>query len=174
MSGAPDDWLDGLPGSFNRPRIHHHPSPEADRPLDLSRSLASSGKAADNWNRPATYRAFEPGRHVAICTRSEWRTPQSGGESYLLMVWADHTQKRGRTIVDYLHLNAGTAKGREYALRRLALVASAAGIELDASAFRPGSLLGACVAITVANRADWRDAQKILPYIARFEPAPEV
>jgi hypothetical protein len=173
MSPHPDDWLDGLPGPANRPRVYQPPA-AADRPVNLASSLARLGKAAENWNKPAVYRAFEPGRHVVICTRSEWHTPKSGGEPYLLMVWADHTQKRGRTIADYLHLNAGTLKGREFALRRLALVASAAGIELDAEAFRPGSLLGACVAITVANRADWRDSQKLLPGITRFEPAPEV
>lgn len=172
MSGHHDDWLDDLPGPSNRPRVHQ-PNPAVDRPIDLTSSLARLPRAGDNWNKPAVYRVFEPGRHVVICTRSEWRASPAG-VNYLLMVWADHAQKRGRTIADYLHLNAASAKGREFSLRRLALVAAAAGLELNAAEFRPGSLLGACLTIIVENRGDWRDSQKLLPCITRFEPAPEV
>lgn len=167
----PDDWCrfeDDLPRKRPEPM---RPDPSANKPMDLTGALAESPAAAANWNRPTGFAAFPTGCHLAIISRSEWRQGNAGRE-YLFIVWSEANRRRGFSLVDPVFLKATTQQGRQFALRKLSLIAAASGIELPASGFQPSMLLGACANIQVGAKPHWSDPQKTVQAIAKYLPPP--
>lgn len=155
-----------------RPRVEQ-PNPLTNRPLDLSGDLAASPDAAKQWNRPTAFKAFTPGKHLAIVRRSEWRDGK-GGRPYLFLVWQESDNRRGASIVDPLFLQAATQQGRQYALRKLSLIAAASRIELPAESFQPSMLLGAVAVLDIEAKPHWSNPNETVVGVTRYYPAPEV
>ena len=154
-----------------RPRVDQ-PNPSANRPLDLSADLAASPDAAKQWNRPTAFKAFTPGKHLAVVRRSEWK--EGKGRPYLFVVWQEHDNRRGASIVDPIFLRAGTQQGRQYALRKLSLIAAASSIELPAESFQPSMLLGAVAVLQIEAKPHWSNPGENVVGVTKYYPAPEV
>ena len=146
-------------------------NPAANRPMDLTGALRESPDAAKNWNKPTGFTPFPTGSHLTIVSRAEWREGNAGRE-YLFLVWSEVNRRRGYSLVDPIFLKALTQKGRQYALRRLSLIAAAAGIELPEVGFTPSMLLGACAMLLVEPKPHWADASKTVQAVSKYLPPP--
>ena len=164
-SGA--DWL-GF--GDERPR-YRPPDPGANRAIDLTARLGESPAASASWNQGTNYAAFPTGPHIAVIIRAEWKTGSTGQE-YLVLVWSEMARKRGCSLLDPVYVNAGTQPGRQYALKKLSLIASAAGIHLPPEAFQPSQLLGAVAVIEVALKPHWSKPGQTVLAVKRYLPAP--
>lgn len=161
------DWL-----RFDdeRPR-YRPPDPGANRAIDLTARLGESPAASASWNQGTNYPAFPAGRHQAVITRAEWRTGSTGQE-YLALVWSEVARRRGCSLLDPVYLSAATQPGRQYALRKLSLIASAAGIHLPPDAFQPSQLLGAVTVIEIESKPHWSKPGQTVLVVKRYLPAP--
>ena len=147
--------------------------PALNSAIDLRPALDASPAAAASWNRSA-FKPFPDGTHLAVVTHASWRQGGSG-TAYLFIVWREMGRKRGGfSQADPIFLNARTDGGRTFALRRLSFLASAAGITLDASAFKPSDLLGAVATLVIETQPHYRDVERTAPVISRYLPAPPI
>lgn len=171
-----DDWLrfdEHSPKGRPQRDVPGHGQPE--KKINLQEWLDQTPKAKKFWNKPLTYalKKFEPGKHTAIITKSEWRE-LGNGTSYLLLVWRDYHDKRGATITTPCFLNAFKEEGRTWAFRQLALIAAATGIELDATEFQPSILLGGVADLTIELKPHYSKPGEMVPTVTKYEPTPEV
>jgi len=80
--------------------------------------------------------------------------------------------RRGCSLVDPVFLNAATQQGRQFALRKLSLIAAAAGVELRAESFQPSDLLGAVALLQIEPKPHWSDPEQTVQAVAKYLPAP--
>jgi hypothetical protein len=165
------DWLrfDDEP---RRP-VPEQPDPSVNAPVDLTGALAESPEAAKAWNKPTGFKVFPTGKHAAIIRRSEWRAG-NGGRRYLFLVWQEMHDRRGCSLVDPVFLNAATQQGRQFALRKLSLIAAAAGIELRTESFQPSDLLGAVALLEIESKPHWAVPGQTVQAVAKYLPAPSL
>lgn len=164
MSTHDHDWLD-----FSCTAAPRRADAPGDNDNNRRVNLLQHSQPARSFGPRPAFKPFPDGKHVAICTRSEWRQGGQSGAPYLFVVWSEMDKRRyGMSVTDWFFLHQ-QPRQREHQAKLLEL-GSAAGLSLDLAAFSPGDLHGAVATLEIATRKDSRGDMK--PQILRYLPAP--